>query len=141
MSLTTKPRMIPSMVEYIKFQVRSLFSRMRSKTQPVELPIQPLAHIDQHRYTDAEMLSLWRQCLDSMGQTDNIAVRGGAIATVDRATVEHNIRFYENRIAGLNQPLVQFPQRRNTSRKPMLTWYYRGLETQAHTKSKVVKSN
>jgi len=80
MSQTTKPRMIPSMVEYIKFQVASIFAGMRMKKAPAILsePVEP---------------------------TEPIVIR---------------------QVRETPKP---------TSRKPMLTWYYRGLETQAHTKS------
>lgn len=81
MSQTTKPRMIPSMIEFVNFQVRSLFARMRSKTTVQAILSQPVE------------------------PTEPIVIR----------------------------QVRETP--RPTSRKPMLTWYYRGLETQAHTKS------
>jgi hypothetical protein len=80
MSQTTKPRLIPSMIEFVNFQMRSIFARMRSKKVPAILsqPMEP---------------------------TEPIVIR----------------------------QVRETP--RQISRKPMLTWYYRGLETQAHTKS------
>lgn len=68
------------MIEFVNFQMRSIFARMRSKKVPAILsqPMEP---------------------------TEPIVIRH-----------------------------VHEPQRQS-SRKPMLTWYYRGLEAKAHTKS------
>jgi len=75
-----KPRLIPSMIEFVNFQMRSIFARMRSKKVPAILS-------------------------DPTEPTEPIVIR---------------------QVRETPRPI---------SRKPMLTWYYRGLETQAHTKS------
>lgn len=80
MSQKLKPRFVPSMIEFINFQIRSIFAGMRMKKAPAILS-------------------------EPMEPTEPIVIR----------------------------QVRETP--RQISRKPMLTWYYRGLETQAHTKS------
>jgi hypothetical protein len=54
-------------------------------------------------YTDAELLALWRQAdADIAAGGQSKAIRGRVLTLANAAEITHKIRFYESRIAAVN---------------------------------------